>query len=88
MSYFHPTAERPTEYGLSRREREANRDCQRTHRDWWVVVQRNCNHSAFNGYHRTPSDYSEIKCTHCGRRWRTNANYVRHLPDGTGEVHP
>lgn len=66
---------------MSDREREQHLDCQRSHRDHWAVLQRNGNASAFNGYHWTPSDYSCIRCGHCGRVWRTKANYVRHLPD-------
>ena len=67
-------------------ERERNRDCQRSHRDHWVVVARNANYSAFNGYHRTWSRYSALRCTYCGRCWRTAANYVRHLPDAREEA--
>jgi len=47
----------------------------------WRVLQRNCNHSTFNGSHRTPSAYSEIKCLSCGRCWRTKAAYVSRLND-------
>jgi hypothetical protein len=55
----------------------------RTHRDGWVVAAREVNYSAFNGYQRTPSDYSEIRCTapDCRARWRTKAAYVTELPD-------
>lgn len=47
----------------------------------WRIIQYMCNHSAFNGYHRTPSDYSTVVCdapgcTGCGR---TKANYVFEL---------
>lgn len=62
-------------------EREANRDCQRSHRDHWVVTVREGNFSAFNGGHFTPSDYSALRCNICGRCWRSKAGYVRHLPD-------
>ena len=48
----------------------------------WLVVHRNCNYSAFNGYHRTPSNHSAITCKKCGAAWRTNANYVEDLADG------
>lgn len=50
----------------------------------WLVTQRRCNHSAFNGYHRTPSDYSAVVCIGEGCRgcWRTKADYIRQLPDG------
>jgi hypothetical protein len=47
----------------------------------WVVTTRRANYSAFNGYHRTPSDYSEVRCTACSKRWRTKAAYVDQLPD-------
>lgn len=47
----------------------------------WRVLQRRCNHSAFNGYHRTPSEYSTIQCLRCGAAWRTKADYVWRLPD-------
>jgi hypothetical protein len=46
-----------------------------------MVTQRLCNHSAFNGYHYTPSDYSTVRCCQCGVHWRTKASYVRRLPD-------
>lgn len=52
------------------------------HRPSWVVLQRNGNMSAFNGYRWTPSDYSEIKCKTCGAIWRTKARYVNELPSG------
>lgn len=47
----------------------------------WRVTQRYCNHSAFNGYHWTPSDYSEVRCMECRVFWRTKAAYVDSLPD-------
>lgn len=46
---------------------------------WWCPAYR-CNYSAFNGYRRTPSPYSEIRCTACGNRWRTKAAYADALP--------
>lgn len=49
----------------------------------WVVIKRNCNYSAFNGYHRAYSNYSEIHCKRCRALWRTTANYVEQLRDGT-----
>lgn len=49
----------------------------------WVVINRNCNYSAFNGYHRTYSQYSLVMCKRCGCLGRTNANFVASLPDGT-----
>lgn len=47
----------------------------------WRVAQRNCNHSAFNGYRRTYSEYSSIHCLSCNRAWRTTASYVPLLRD-------
>lgn len=47
----------------------------------WVVVMYRYNRSAFNGYRHTLSDYSEVECTRCHRRWRTKALYVAHLKD-------
>lgn len=49
----------------------------------WVVTVRKANYSAFNGYRRTPSLYSEVRCTACPTRWRTKAGYVDELPDET-----
>lgn len=46
-----------------------------------VVVQRRYNESAFNGYRRTPSEYSSIRCINTGDYWRTKAAYVNDLPD-------
>lgn len=47
----------------------------------WRVMQRRCNHSAFNGYHETPSQYSSIQCLRCGAVWRTKAEYQWALAD-------
>ena len=52
----------------------------RVHRLGWRVLHRLHNHSAFHGYRYTPSDYSEVGCAKCGRRWRTKALYVSTLP--------
>jgi hypothetical protein len=49
----------------------------------WVVLQRNGNASAFNGYRWQHSDYSCVQCHACGFVWRTNARYVVTLQDGT-----
>jgi hypothetical protein len=49
----------------------------------WVVLDRYCNYSAFNGYHCTPSDYSSVKCLRCGAHWRTKADYVSGLRTAT-----
>ena len=42
----------------------------------WEVITYKCNHSAFNGYHRTSSDYSLVTCHSCGGYWRTKAAFV------------
>jgi hypothetical protein len=47
-----------------------------------LVINRKCNYSAFNGYHRTPSDYSCVQCQCCGHVWRTKAAWVDAMPDG------
>lgn len=47
----------------------------------WRVTARRCNYSAFNGYHWTPSDYSEVRCSECLASWRTKAQYVDRLRD-------
>lgn len=47
----------------------------------WGVIQRNCNHSAFNGYRETYSDYSSVVCLGCGMVWRTKARFVGALPN-------
>lgn len=47
----------------------------------WLVYQRYCNHSAFNGGHYTPSDWSSVSCRSCGATWRTKARYVDQVPD-------
>jgi hypothetical protein len=45
------------------------------------VTQRYCNHSAFNGYRWTASEYSGIRCMSCRTPWRTKAKYVEQLRD-------
>lgn len=55
--------------------------CRREHRDDWVVLQRNGNASAFNGYRWQWSAYSAVQCRKCFRWWRTKAAYVADLPD-------
>jgi hypothetical protein len=51
----------------------------------WKIVQYRSNHSAFNGYRETTSNYSEIMCTKCKYSWRTKAAYVAHLGHATRE---
>jgi len=50
----------------------------------WVIEQFRCNHSAFNGYHWTASDYSTVRCLECGCVGRTKAKFV----DDLREAHP
>lgn len=59
----------------------------KSHRPFWRVMQRWCNHSAFNGYRYTPSAWSAVICTApgCPSFWRTKAAYVNELPDHDGE---
>lgn len=45
----------------------------------WRVSQYRCNHSAFNGYRKTPSDYSTVVCLRCLTHGRTKAQYVEQL---------
>ena len=48
-----------------------------------VVIARNRNNSAFNGYHDTWSQYSGILCLETFRVWRSKGAYVNDLPDIT-----
>ena len=76
-------------YGLTSLERTAKRleaeahqralECGREHREHWEILQYRCNHSRFNGGHYTPSDYSQLRCSLCGRVWRTKAAYVEQM---------
>lgn len=50
----------------------------------WECWQYKCNFSAFNGYKRTPSDYSLVHCTVCGGLWRTKAAWAGQIPQGDG----
>lgn len=45
----------------------------------WRVLQYKCNHSAFNGYKHTVSDWSEVVCLECRAMGRTKAAYVDDL---------
>lgn len=55
----------------------------------WVVSMRKHNRSAFNGYRRTPSDYSQVWCLACFTTWRSKGAYVDELPDARpGEIRP
>jgi hypothetical protein len=62
--------------------------CHEHGREHWVVIHYRHNHSAFNGYRWTPSDYSAVTCDgprpessdgKCGTWWRTKARYVEEL---------
>lgn len=48
----------------------------------WVVIARECNHSAFNGWRYEPSDWSEVFCLGCHALGRTKAKYVKQLKNG------
>lgn len=48
----------------------------------WYVMARRYSYSAFNGYKRAPSDYSQIYCERCGVSWRSKAAYVSKLKGG------
>jgi hypothetical protein len=65
---------------LARVLRTSPKECRRGHQDDWVVTVYRANYSTFNGGRRTPSNYSQVTCTRCGRVWRTNAAYVEQLP--------
>jgi len=54
-------------------------ECKPQDRSKWRLLQYCCNHSAFNGYQRTPSSYSSVACDGCGRAWRTKAAYTATL---------
>lgn len=54
----------------------------------WRVIDRKCNYSAFNGYRKTESEYSLIRCNNCKSRWRTKAKYVEKLKDLKEELSP
>lgn len=54
------------------------------HRKSWRVDVRRANFSAFNGYRRTWSPYSQVRCGDCGAVWRTKAAYVDELPGDRG----
>lgn len=47
----------------------------------WVVWARRCHYSAFNGYHKTSSSRSTVRCLRCGAVGRTSAAYVAKLAD-------
>ncbi len=48
----------------------------------WYVVDRNVNHSAFNGYRPQYSKYSTVRCRNCNMCVRSKGRYVGTLPDG------
>lgn len=51
----------------------------------WHVIARLCNHSAFNGYRETRSEYSAVRCRVCSATWRTKAKFVSRLPDAPAD---
>jgi len=42
----------------------------------WIAETYKCHHSAFNGYKKTYSEFSRIRCQSCLFVWRTKASYV------------
>ena len=52
----------------------------------WLVLQRHCNYSAFNGYRYTYSDYSCLQFVSCKVVWRTKAAYASKLSNSKGEL--
>jgi hypothetical protein len=84
---WRPSEAFPTQYGQSASELAASRKCRGEHMTDWVVIQRNMNASAFNGYRPQWSRYSAVRCDHagCGRVWRTDADYVGNLPDARSD---
>lgn len=48
----------------------------------WECWAYKCNHSAFNGYRYTPSDYSSVHCVACNALWRTKADWAGELSQG------
>jgi hypothetical protein len=57
----------------------------KAHTPWIVVIRRNSRCSAFEGYRRKWSPYSELYCPACEHLWRTKAEYVNTLPSATME---
>lgn len=47
----------------------------------WFVLRRNYSRSAFNGYKKQWSDFSDVMCRACEEHWRTKAGFVVALPD-------
>ena len=50
-----------------------------------VVITRNGNYSAFNGYRFAASDYSQVRCVTCGASWRTKARWVAGCRDAADD---
>lgn len=49
----------------------------------WFVIRRHESCSAFTGYRRQWSEYSDVACRVCGSHWRTKADFVDELEDCT-----
>ena len=50
-----------------------------------VVEVRNANYSAFNGYRRAPSRYSQLRCLVCLTPWRSCAGGVDGVRSAKGD---
>lgn len=48
-----------------------------------MILAYKVNHSSFNGYRETPSDYSTVRCVRCGTTWRTKSFYVEKVRRAT-----
>lgn len=74
------------EHGSARRAGRGGCADRKNHRPYWRMAVRKANYSAFNGYRRTPSAYSQLTCLECRGVWRTKAACVAATPDlGRGE---
>jgi hypothetical protein len=54
----------------------------------WECWAHKCNHSAFNGYHRTSSDWSQVYCPACRALWRTKSNWAGLIHQGVDSARP
>jgi hypothetical protein len=51
------------------------------HKEHWRVLRRHWTRSAFDGYKKRWSKYSDVVCLKCVTLWRTKAAYVEELED-------
>lgn len=60
-------------------------ECKPKDKRKWFVMRRHERCSAFEGYRRVFSNFSDVFCLGCFRLWRTKARYVGHLPNASLE---